>query len=166
MYMFLCVLDYIRWSCVLCGQCYAFRLQECLLCAYALTDTFLCSIGTMKTDYSGSIVYYVRLWYCLCHRPYAVAALSIDLLACLQLCMGSMAFRISTLNFLKNALDENYFQLKLLLIDLLVFYIFSGVSSFILQDFSKPFFSNLNFLKMHWMKTISSQLELWLMDLL
>ena len=117
MYMFLCLLDYIRWSCVLCGQCYAFRLQECLLCAYVLTGTFLCSIATMKTDYTGSIVYYVRLWYCSCHRPYAVAALSIDLLACLQLCRVLWHLDFQKLNFLKNALDENYFQLELLLID-------------------------------------------------
>jgi hypothetical protein len=33
----------------------------------------------------------------------------------------------------------------------MAFYIFSGVSSFSLQDFRKPFL-NLNFLKMHWMK--------------
>ena len=40
----------------------------------------------MKIHHIVSIVYYVCLWYCSCHRPYKVVALSIDLLACLYLC--------------------------------------------------------------------------------
>ena len=59
------------------------------------------------------------------------------------------------------------FSLTLCLIcSLMVFYIFCGVSSSSLYDFSKSMFSNVNFLEMHLMKTISSQPELWLMDLL
>ena len=47
---------------------------------------------------------------------------------------------------------------------LMVFYIFCGVSSSSLYDFSKSMFSNVNFLEMHSVKTISSQPELWLRD--
>ena len=43
----------------------------------------LCSIASMKIHYTGTIVYYVCLRYCSCHRPYAVVAVSIDLLVCL-----------------------------------------------------------------------------------
>jgi hypothetical protein len=45
--------------------------------------TFLCSIASMKIHYTGTIVYYVCLWYCSCHCLYAVVAVSIDLLVCL-----------------------------------------------------------------------------------
>ena len=39
--------------------------------------------ATMKIHHTVFIVYYVCLWYCSCHRPYAVVAVSIDLLVCL-----------------------------------------------------------------------------------
>ena len=45
--------------------------------------TFLCSIASMKIHYTGTMVYYVCLRYCSCHRPYVVVAVSIDLLVCL-----------------------------------------------------------------------------------
>ena len=44
---------------------------------------FLCSIASMKIHYTGTIVDYVCLRYCSCHRPYAVVAVSVDLLVCL-----------------------------------------------------------------------------------
>ena len=53
MHMFLCVLDYIRWACVLRCQCYAFRLQDCLLFAWVLTGMYLSSIATMKIHNIG-----------------------------------------------------------------------------------------------------------------
>ena len=117
--MFLCVLDYIRWSCVLCGQCYAFRLHECLLCAQVLTGTFLCSIATMKIHHTGSIVYYVCLWYCSCHRPYAVfhrpSGLSIALYGSMAFSVFGFAFQnflnsiFMKLNFENDWNDKNYF---------------------------------------------------------
>ena len=61
----------------------------------------------MKIHHIVSIVYYVCLWYCSCHRPYKVVALSIDLLACLYLCRVLWHLDFLNLNFLKNALDEN-----------------------------------------------------------
>ena len=53
MHMFLCVLDYIRWACVLRCQCYAFRLQDCLLFAWVLTGMYLSSIAIMKIHNIG-----------------------------------------------------------------------------------------------------------------
>ena len=65
--------------------------------------------ATMKIHHIVSIVYYVCPWYCSCHRPYKVVALSIDLLACLYLCRVLWHLDFLNLNFLKNALDENDF---------------------------------------------------------
>jgi len=51
--MFLCVLDFIRWACVLRCQCYALRFQDCLLFAWVLTGMYLSSIATMKIHNLG-----------------------------------------------------------------------------------------------------------------
>jgi hypothetical protein len=79
MHMFLCVLDYIRWACVLRCQCYAFRLQDCLLFAWVLTGMYLSSIATMQIHNIGvysllrlSMVLLMPSSLCGCcpfHRP-------------------------------------------------------------------------------------------------
>ena len=84
--MFLCVLDYIRWACVLRCQCYAFRLQDCLLFAWVLTGMYLSSIAIMKIHNIGvysllrlSMVLLMPSSLCGCcpfHRP---SGLSISL---------------------------------------------------------------------------------------
>ena len=102
-----CICFYVFWI-TLGGLvcCDASAMHSVYKTVYCLRGFWLvCTYRALrlwKYTISASIVYYVCLWYCSCHRPYKVVALSIELLVCLYLCFESELF--------KNVLDENYFN--------------------------------------------------------
>ena len=132
----------------------------------------LCSIAIMKIHYTGIIVYYVCLRYCSCHRPYAVVAVSIDLLVCLyriivadpDLCfwMAAWYYRVfivwrfccfvATQSILAGAYLKCRFSISC-----------NCENSSYIYFLDKK---SWDFLKMHWTKTISTQLALLFIDLL
>jgi len=106
MYMFLCFLDYARWTCVVRPLRYAFLLD---LFQLGLMRWVASSYSQQrKHTISVSIVYYVRLWYCSCHRPHVAVALSIDLPACLWVCnvLWHLASLVSFFRLSWNDFDE------------------------------------------------------------